>query len=165
VDHELREEGPVYLRLNRAETPVIFGEEYRYRPGEAVVIREGSDVALVATGTMVHRALAAAELLRGKGIDPAVVNVHTVKPLDAAGMEAAARRCGAVVTVEEHSCLGGLGSAVAEVLGARRPVPLRILGVQDRFGESGEYEELLEHHGLTAAHISAAAEAICKERP
>ncbi len=157
----LREEGPAYLRLNRAETPVIFGEDYRYRMGEAVVIREGTDVARIATGSMVHRAMAAAELLRAKGIDPAVVNVHTVKPLDAARVEEAARRCGAVVTVEEHSCLGGLGSAVAEVLGARCPVPLRILGVQDRFGESGGYEELLEHHGLTAPHISAAAGAIC----
>jgi transketolase len=164
VEHELREKGPVYLRLNRAETPVIFGENYRYRPGEVVVIREGTDVALMATGTMVHRAMAAADLLRAKGIDPTVVNVHTVKPLDAAGVEEAAGRCGAVVTVEEHSCLGGLGSAIAEVLGSRRPVPLRILGVQDRFGESGGYEELLEHHGLTAGHISAAAEAICQER-
>jgi transketolase len=164
VDHELRAAGPVYLRLNRAETPVIFGEEYRYRPGKAVVLREGTDVALIATGTMVHRSVAAAEMLGEQGIDPMVINVHTIKPLDATRVEAAASRCGAVVTAEEHSCFGGLGSAVAEVLGARVPVPLRIVGVRDRFGESGEYEELLERHGLTAAHICAAAQAACGER-
>jgi transketolase len=159
---EVRTPGPAYIRLNRAESPVLFGSDYRYDIGRAEVMRDGKDVAIFATGTMVAPALDAAALLAKESVDACVVDVHTIKPLDTATVARVARQCGAAVSAEEHSIVGGLGGAVAECLAGECPVPLVRVGVQDRFGESGDYAALLERHGLTAEHIAAAARAAMK---
>lgn len=152
------DEGPTYVRLSRADFPVIFADtDYRFQFGRAQVLRHGTDVSLFACGLMVAEALQAADLLAAAGIAAEVLNVATIKPIDADGIAAAADRTGAAVTVEEHQVHGGLGSAVAEVLAERRPVPLERLGVQDVWGQSGSAYELIEHYGLTAAQIAAAA--------
>lgn len=157
--------GPVYIRLGRPAVPVLFGDDYRFSIGHAVQMRRGADVAILANGIMVAQALAAAEDLAGAGIEAAVLNVSTIKPLDVAAVVEAARTCGAVVTAEEHSILGGLGSAVAETLGEHYPVPLERVGVKDVFGESGTPEALLEKYGLTAADIERAARrAVARKR-
>ncbi|MDK2925332.1 MAG: transketolase [Bacillota bacterium] len=150
--------GPVYIRLGRSGVPVIFDTDYKFTIGRAVVLRQGEDVALLACGIMVAEALEAARQLAEKGIRAAVLNVSTIKPLDVEAVVKAARATGAVVTCEEHNIIGGLGSAVAEVLGEECPVPLERIGVRDTFGQSGKPAELLEHYGLTAAHIVRAAE-------
>ncbi|HHV58506.1 MAG TPA: transketolase family protein [Firmicutes bacterium] len=150
--------GPVYIRLGRSGVPVLFDADYEFTIGRAAVLRRGEDVALFACGIMVAEALQAARQLAEKGIRAAVLNVSTLKPLDEEAVVALARQTGAVVTCEEHNIIGGLGSAVAEVLGEKCPVPLERVGVRDVFGQSGKPAELLEHYGLTAAHIAAAAE-------
>lgn len=152
-----RIDGPVYIRLGRSPVPVLHGEEFEFVPGRAVELRPGKDVTLVACGIMVAEALEAAEILAGEGIDAGVLNLHTIKPLDVEAVTAAARRTGAIVTVEEHSIIGGLGSAVAEVLAENHPVPMVRVGIRDVFGESGKPDELMEKFGLTPAHIAAAA--------
>lgn len=152
-----RIDGPVYIRLGRSPVPVLHGEEFEFVPGRAVELRPGKDVTLVACGIMVAEALEAAEILAGEGIDAGVLNLHTIKPLDVEAVTAAARRTGAIVTVEEHSIIGGLGSAVAEVLVENHPVPMVRVGIRDVFGESGKPDELMEKFGLTPAHIAAAA--------
>jgi transketolase len=151
--------GPVYLRLSRYETPVWREPDRPFEIGAAEVRREGSDLTILASGIVLGRALEAADLLAREGISAQVLNVHTIKPLDESAILASAEKTGAVVTVEEHSVIGGLGSAVAEVLAARpsRHVRLCRLGVQDTFGESGTADELLERHGLTAVGIARAA--------
>ena len=150
--------GPVYIRLGRSGVPVLFDSDYKFTIGRAAVLRQGEDVALLACGIMVAEALEAARQLAEKGIRAAVLNVSTIKPLDVEAVVKAARATGAVVTCEEHSVIGGLGSAVAEVLGEEYPVPLERVGIRDTFGQSGKPAELLEHYGLTAAHIARAAE-------
>lgn len=145
--------GPVYLRFGRMPVPVFHDESYAFQWGKAEILRRGTDVTLVATGLCVWEALQAAEILQGEGIDAQVVNVHTIKPLDAEAIAAAAST-GRVVTVEEHSVIGGLGSAVAETLSENRPTPLLRIGIQDVFGQSGKASELLERHGLTAEGIA-----------
>lgn len=145
--------GPVYLRLGRAAVPTVNGEDYQLQPGRAQVLRDGDDLVIFACGYMVHQALEAAADLADRGISAAVVNVHTIKPLDAETVVKYARRCGAVVTAEEHSIIGGLGGAIAEVLGEEHPTPLVRIGVRDTFGESGKPGELLEKYGLTAKEI------------
>ena len=152
-------EGPVYLRLSRYETPVWRPPGAPFEIGKAEVRREGGDVTLAACGVILGRALEAAKLLAAEGIAAEVLNVHTVKPLDAEAVLGSCEKTGAVVTVEEHSVIGGLGSAVAELLAERasKHIPLRRIGVQDTFGESGLADELLEKHGLTAESIAAAA--------
>lgn len=148
--------GPVYLRLGRPSIPVIYGEDYVFRPGRADILREGTDVTIAATGLMVWEALQAADQLQLEGIKSTVLNVSTIKPLDVETLVAAAARTQAVVTAEEHSIIGGLGSAVAEVLAEHCPVPVRRVGLADTFGESGRPEELMHKYGLTAGHIVAA---------
>jgi transketolase len=150
--------GPVYIRLGRSGVPVLFDSDYKFTIGRAAVLRQGEDVALLACGIMVAEALEAARQLAEKGIRAAVLNVSTIKPLDVEAVVKAARATGAVVTCEEHSVIGGLGSAVAEVLGEEYPVPLERVGIRDTFGQSGKPAELLEHYGLTAAHIVRTAE-------
>lgn len=145
--------GPVYLRFGRMPVPVFHDESYAFQWGKAEILRKGTDVTLVATGLCVWEALQAAEILQEEGIDAQVVNVHTIKPLDAEAIAAAAST-GRVVTVEEHSVIGGLGSAVAETLSENRPMPLLRIGIQDVFGQSGKASELLERHGLTAEGIA-----------
>ncbi|SHK77095.1 transketolase family protein [Desulforamulus aeronauticus] len=157
-------QGPVYIRLGRSGVPTIHGEDFKFTPGEAVTLRQGSDVALVATGIMVSAALEAAEALATVGIQAKVVDVHTIKPLDIFAIVEAARECGAVVTAEEHSIIGGLGSAVAETLAEHHAVPLQRVGVRDTFGESGKPAELLEHFGLTSAGIVEAAKKVIAKK-
>jgi len=150
-------DGPVYCRFSRANFPTVTRPEDPFEIGRAVVMRDGSDVTLVGCGIMVSRCLLAAEELAKVGLQARVLNVHTVKPLDAAAVIKAARETGAIVTAEEHSIVHGMGSAVAAVTAEHYPVPVQMVGVRDVFGESGEAEELLEKYGLTAAEIARAA--------
>jgi len=157
-------EGPVYCRLNRNEVPSIFTEGYRPEIGKAVWLREGPDVALIGTGLMLSFCLDAADKLAEEGIEATVVEIHTIKPLDVPGILSAAQATRAIVTAEEHSVLGGLGSAVAEVLGECCPVPMRRVGIQDSFTESGPYYDLLEKYGLSAEKIACAAREVVSRK-
>ena len=156
--------GPFYIRLGRAAIPAVYDENFRFELGKAYVVREGSDVTLAACGVMVERALAAAGLLADQGVSAEVIDVATIKPIDAGTIAASAAKTGSVVACEEHSIIGGLGSAVAEVLGERAPVPLARVGVRDVFGTSGDPEELMAHFGLTAHHITEAARDVLSRR-
>jgi len=149
--------GPVYVRLGRAAVSAVYEDGSAFELGTARVLRSGGDITLVACGVMVERALAAAEDLAAEGVSAEVIDMFSVKPLDVDVLLDSARRTGAVVTCEEHSVIGGLGSAVAETLGEGAPVPMERVGVRDAFGTSGEPEELMERFGLTAPHIVAAA--------
>lgn len=153
-------EGPVYLRLTRDPHPVIFPADYSFEIGKAVVVREGKDVTLISTGVQTVRCLEAAELLAAKGVSAHVLHVPTIKPLDEAAIVEAAERTGRVVTAEDHTIIGGLGGAVAEVLGEQRPTWLRRLGIRDCFGESAANDDLLEKHGLTPRQVAAMALAL-----
>ena len=164
VISETLRKGPAYIRLNRAKTPVIFDDNYHFRFGEAVKLTDGNDLAIVATGTMVHKALEASEILKKEGIDARVINIHTIKPLDEKTIINTAKETGAVISVEEHSIFGGLGGAIAEVLGEYYPVPMKKLGVRDVFGESGEYDELLKKFGLTTLNIVTSAREILRRK-
>ena len=156
--------GPFYVRLTRASTPVVYDGGFEYEFGKANVLREGEDVALIACGIMVPEAMKAAESLKTRGVSAAVVDLHTIKPVDAETIVRVAKRCGRVVTAEEHNIMGGMGSAVAEVLGEARPTPMRRVGVMDTFGESGEAGELLKKYGLTASSIEQAASVLTKSQ-
>ncbi|MCS5696480.1 transketolase family protein [Desulfofundulus thermocisternus] len=147
--------GPVYIRLGRPGVPVLHGDDFHFEPGRAVIMREGNDATIIATGIMVATALEAAGLLEQEGIGVRVINMHTIKPLDEETVIAAARETGVIVTAEEHSIIGGLGGAVAETVCTYHPVPVYRLGIPDVFGESGKPGELLEKYGLTAAHLAA----------
>lgn len=149
--------GPVYVRLTRDPGPAIVDPSYRFTVGRGVVLREGGDVALISTGVETSRALAAADLLAADGIEAHVLHLPTIKPLDDAAIVAAAARTGAVVTAEDHSIIGGLGGAVAEVLSEQHPTRLRRVGIRDTFGESAPNDALLEKYGLSARHIAEAA--------
>ena len=157
-------EGPVYIRMGRPKVPVLFDDNYTFEIGKGVVLKEGTDVTLVGTGIMVSKAVEAAELLAAEGISAAVVNISTIKPLDAELIIAQAQKTGAIVTCEEHNIYGGLGSAVAEVLVENCPVPMARVGVADKFGESGLPDELLEKYGLTAANIVVQAKAVIAKK-
>lgn len=148
--------GPVYIRLGRAAVPVIYEEGKTFEIGKALRVREGKDAAILATGIMVDQALQAAEMLAAEGIECRVVDVHTIKPLDKDEVVAAAKDCGCIVTAEEHSVIGGLGSAVAETVCKEAPCRMAMVGVQDVFGQSGKPGELMEQYGLTAENIAAA---------
>jgi transketolase len=150
-------DGPVYLRLSRAKKPLIYDAGYRLKIGEAVILREGADVALFATGDMVFDALEAADMLAAEGIAAEVVNIHTIKPLDVDTVTRVARKTGAVVTVEDHSVIGGLGGAISECLGELLPTPMRRIGLQDTFCESDSTSVLREAYGMAPHHIVAAA--------
>ncbi len=149
--------GPVYVRLSRAKFPVIFDSQYNFEFGRGKVIREGKDVAIIAIGLMVSQALKAYELLKKENIRATVVNMSTVKPIDAELIKQVALEAGAIVTCEEHSVIGGLGSAVAEVLSEEVNVPLIRVGLQDTFGLSGKAEDLIEYFHLMPADIADAA--------
>lgn len=150
-------QGPVYIRLGRAETKDIHDDSYHFEWGKAEVLRQGSDVSIFATGIMTAKALDAAETLAKQGVQAEVINVHTIKPLDEETVIASAKKTGKVVTAEEHSIIGGLGSAVAEVLARQCPTKQAFVGVQDSFGESGSPNDLLEKYGLTTEAIVKAA--------
>ena len=149
--------GPVYVRLNRNEVPILFDDSYAPEIGKAIVHRSGGDVTLIGTGIMLSRCLEAADVLATRGIDARVLEIHTIKPLDTDAVLAAARETGALVTAEEHSIVGGLGGAVVEAVAAVRPVPVERVGIADSFATSGPYLELLEHLGLTAQAVVDAA--------
>jgi transketolase len=149
--------GPTYLRFGRDKSAVITTEQTPFQVGIAQTFREGSDVAIVACGILVYNALMAADLLaREDGIECRVVNNHTVKPMDEAAIADAARTCGAVVTVEEHQRQAGMGSRVAEILAQQHPTPIEFIGVDDRFGQSGDPAELIEHYGMGVSAIASA---------
>ncbi|MFA6948195.1 MAG: transketolase family protein [Eubacteriales bacterium] len=152
--------GPCYVRLGRLAVPVINdAASYKFEMGRGVVLADGSDVAIFATGIMVSAALEARELLKAQGIDAAVINIHTIKPLDEELVVRYAGKCGAVVTAEEHNIIGGLGGAVCETLSEKLPTPVMRVGVADSFGRSGKVPPLLELYGLTPAAIAAKAAA------
>ncbi len=159
-----KHDGPIYLRFGRAGTPIFTTAQTPFAIGKALTLWESEvpQVAILSTGSLSYAALAAARALEEEGIQSVVLHVPTVKPLDEAAVLEAARRSGRVLTVEEHQTAGGFGSAIAELLAERHPVPVRRLGIEDTFGQSGEPEELLRHYGLDAPHIKDAARALLR---
>ena len=154
--------GPVYMRFGRAAQPVFHdAENFTFRIGKGEVLREGKDVAIIATGLMVYEAVKAAEALAVEGIDAMVINMATIKPLDEELVIAAAKKCGKVITCEEHSVIGGLGEAVCGVLSEKLPTPVRRIGVNDEFGHSGPAAQLLKDFGLCAEHVAEVAREFC----
>lgn len=149
--------GPFYVRLTRPSTPIVYESGFEYKYGKATVVMDGSDVAIIACGIMVPEAIKAAASLKTKRVAAAVVDLHTIKPIDAETIVRFARTCGRVVTAEEHNVMGGMGSAVAEILGESRPTPMKRVGVMDTFGESGQTGELMKKYGLTSSNIEDAA--------
>lgn len=160
VEHE----GPVYIRLFRRKAESVFGDEYVFRFGKADTLRDGGDVAILASGVCVANALRAADLLAAEGIAARIINIHTVKPLDMDTVLKAAVETGALVTAENHSIIGGLGGAVAECLAEGYPVPLERVGVKDHFGQVGKADYLLKAFGLTPDDIAAAAKRAIKRK-
>ena len=154
--------GPVYLRFGRLAVPVFHGEDMKFEIGKGEVLRDGTDVAIIATGLMSYEALQAAELLAAKGIQARVLNFCTIKPLDEELVLKAAADCGRVVTCEEHSVIGGLGEAVCSLLSEKLPTPVRRVGVNDEFGHSGPAAALLKDFGLSSEHVAALAEELCR---
>ena len=160
VEAAILTDGPIYMRFGRFAVPDLTPElvpDYKFEIGKGVTYREGKDVTIVATGYMVHLAVEAADILKEQGIDAGVINIHTVKPLDTALIADAAKRTGAIVTAEEHSVIGGLGSAVCEAVAQSCPVPVLRVGVEDQYGRSGKVPELLEIYGLTKENIVSRA--------
>ena len=155
-------QGPVYLRFGRLATPVFHSEDYSFEIGKGEVVKEGSDVAIIANGLLVYEAIKAAEELKEAGIDAMVINMATIKPLDEELVLAAARKCGRVITCEEHSVIGGLGEAVCSLLSEKLPTPVRRIGVNDEFGHSGPAVDLLKQFGLSTEHIVEVAKDFCK---
>ena len=153
-------DGPAYVRLGRAAVPVCYGEDDEIVLGKGNQVRAGKDITVIATGIMVNEALIAAEELAAEGIDVRVIDMHTIKPLDEDIIVKAAQETGAIVTAEEHSVIGGLGSAVAEVVVKKCPVKMAMVGQQDTFGESGKPDELKEKYGMTAADIVKAVKGL-----
>ena len=155
-------EGPVYIRLGRAAVPVVHEEGAPFRIGKGEILREGKDVAIIANGLLVAEALTAAEELAAAGIDAMVINMGTIKPLDEELVLAAAKKCGKIITAEEHSVIGGLGEAVCSLLSEKLPTPVKRIGVNDEFGHSGPAGALLKQFGLSAENIVATAKEMCK---
>lgn len=150
-------DGPVYMRFGRLAVPRVFDENYKFEIGKAVTLKEGTDVTIIATGLMVNEAIEAAKTLEAEGISAELINMHTIKPLDKDAVIKAAKKTGCIVTAEEHNIIGGLGSAVAEVVTEEYPVPVVRVGVNDEFGKSGPAVELLHLYGLDAENIVAKA--------
>jgi transketolase len=157
VEAAIKHDGPVYLRFGRLPVPVIYDADYVFALGKGVVLSPGNDVTIVATGLMVPEAIKARMLLSISGIDARIINIHTIKPLDADIIVQAAQETGALVTAEEHNIMGGLGSAVAEVLCENYPAPMLRVGIADKFGKSGKPYELMNEYGITAGHIAEKA--------
>jgi len=152
--------GPVYMRLSRANFPIIFNEkDFEFKIGKAHIVKAGIDISIFACGVMLSRALWAQELLQTTGISAEVINISTIKPIDKDTIIASVQKTGCAVSCEEHNIHGGLGDAVASVLTENYPVPMKKIGVQDQFGQSGKSDELLVHYGLTKENIAGA----CKE--
>ncbi|HRX41879.1 MAG TPA: transketolase family protein [Clostridia bacterium] len=162
VKASIEHKGPVYLRLGRLNVPVIFDETYEFVIGKGVEIKSGTDLTIIATGLLVHEAIAAHGILAEKGIKARIVNMPTIKPIDEDIIVKAAKETGVIVTAEEHNIMGGLGSAVCEVVAEKYPVPVLRIGTKDKFGKSGKPELLLKEYGLTAEDIVRKAEEAIK---
>ena len=154
--------GPVYIRFGRAATPVFHSEDYKFEMGKAEIVRDGKDIAIIATGIMVPEAIRAAEILASENISARVINMATIKPLDEIAVINAARDCGKIITVEEHNIFGGLGEAVCSCLAENNPVPVKRIGVNDEFGHSGPAGELLKQFGLCTENIVEQSKKILK---
>ena len=154
-------DGPVYLRFGRLAIPVFHEEGFHFQIGKGEVLRDGTDVAIIANGLLVYEAIQAGEALAEMGINAMVINMATVKPLDEELVLSAAKKCGKVITCEEHSVIGGLGEAVCSLLSEKLPTPVRRIGVNDEFGHSGPAAALLKQFGLSAEHITEVAKAFC----
>ncbi len=164
IEFAAKHKGPLYIRLSREKFPVIYDENFSFEIGKASVVREGNDLTFVMCGIMVHIALDAAKILDEEGIKVRVINSSSIKPLDKNLVLTAAEETGAIITGEEHSIINGLGSAVAELLSENCPVPLKRVGIEDRFGKSGSSGELMEHYGLTSEALVKAAKSILKKK-
>ncbi len=157
-------ENPLYIRLCRLKTPVIFGDKYSFEFGKGSVVEDGADVSIIATGIMLSKAMEASTLLKKEGINARIINMATIKPLDEDIVLKAASETGAIVTAEDHSIVGGLGGAVCELLSEKKPSSVKRVGVRDRFGESAPPEQLFEKYGLTATAIASAAKSALAEK-
>lgn len=156
-------DGPVYLRFGRLAVPVFHDEEtFHFEIGKGEVLKDGTDVAIIATGLMVDEAVKAGQALAEKGINAMIINMCTIKPLDEELILSAAKKCGKIITCEEHSIIGGLGEAVCALLSEKCPTPVRRIGVNDVYGFSGPAVDLLKEFGLSAEHITEVAEDFCK---
>ena len=154
--------GPVYLRFGRLAVPVFHSEDYKFEIGKGEIVKDGTDVAIIANGLMTYEAIKAGEELAAAGINAMVINMATIKPLDEELVLAAAKKCGKIITCEEHSIIGGLGEAVCSLLSEKLPTPVKRIGVNDEFGHSGPAVKLLEQFGLCSANIVATAKEFCK---
>ncbi len=159
VEAAVTMEGPVYVRLGRAAVPIVYDEDMDFEIGKGILVKDGTDVTIVATGIMVNEAMQAAEKLEAEGISVRIIDIHTIKPIDEEIIVKAAKETRGIVTAEEHSIIGGLGSAVAEVTAKNAPAKIRMIGIQDRFGQSGKPDQLMAEYNLTADDIVKA----CKE--
>ncbi len=163
VKAAIEHDGPVYLRLGRLGVPAIYDESnFSFQLGKGITVSDGNDVTIIATGLMVHTAIEAKQLLAADGINARIIDIHTIKPIDKDIIVKAAKETGAIVTAEEHNIIGGLGSAVAEVLVQNYPAPVRMVGMNDTFGRSGKPAALLEYYGLTAKNIAENAKEAIK---
>lgn len=152
----VRTAGPFYIRLGRGEARTIFDDNDGFRVGRVRRISDGPDVGIIASGSLVSEAIEADALLRSEGVKASVIDMHTIKPADEEAIVDVAKETGAIVTVEDHNILGGLGGTITEIVCRHTPIPVEMIGIRDRFGESGDLRELMELHGLTARHIAAA---------
>ncbi len=159
IEAAIEMDGPCYVRLGRASVPVIYDEDLDFEIGKGITVQDGKDVTVIATGIMVNEAMKAAEQLKAEGISVRVIDIHTIKPIDQDIIIKAAKETKGIVTAEEHSVIGGLGSAVAEVTSKEAPVKIKMVGIQDRFGQSGKPDELMKEYNITADDIVKA----CKE--
>lgn len=157
-------DGPIFIRLGRPKIPTIFDENYEFEFGKVLKLKEGKDVTICATGIMVGTSLEAADKLAKEGIEAEVLNIHTIKPLDEESVLRSVKKTGAVVTAEEHSVIGGLGGAIAEILGKKMPSPMEMVGIKDTFGISGSPAELLNYFGLSSKDIVAAVKSVLRRK-
>jgi len=164
IQEIVKYDGPVYVRVARGKFPVVLPEDYKFTMGKGVVVRDGKDAAIIANGLMVSHALQAAAMLEKEGLQIQVINMSTIKPIDRELIIKVAQETGAIVTCEEHSIIGGLGEAVAGVVTEECPVPMKRVGIQDRFGQSGLAEELLIHYGLMPKDIAAAVKEVITKK-
>ena len=155
-------DGPVYLRFGRLAVPVFHAEDFKFQIGKGEIVKDGKDVAIIANGLLTYEAIKAGEELKEAGIDAMVINMATIKPLDEELVLAAAKKCGKVITCEEHSVIGGLGEAVCSLLSEKLPTPVKRVGVNDEFGHSGPAVDLLKQFGLSCEHIVEVAKEMCK---
>ncbi|NHI92308.1 MAG: transketolase family protein [Candidatus Lokiarchaeota archaeon] len=153
IEEIIKNKSPTYVRICRIDLPVLFDKDFKFKLNKGIIIREGADISIISMGLMVHKALEAAEKLEKIGINAEVINMSSIKPIDSKLIIKSAKKTGAVITAEEHNIIGGLGSAVAEVLVENQPTIMKRIGIQDEFGQSGDPYELLKHYGLTTEKI------------